>query len=140
MEPTSAGHIIEKNLDLVKQKVSLLPMSGPFESRSIEFSCKVDRYSAIVRLILAPWSLPLPQTSRPDWKERRCLEVEVFRPDGHLGTCSRVFSGTKKDIEEFLSNPKKAVNLILDRIKSNVVDLKREENDEWGKKNYPTPR
>ena len=139
MEPTSAEHIIKKNLDLVKQKVSPLPMSGPFEERSIEFPCEVDRYSAIVRLILAPWSLPLPQTSGSDWKERRCLEVEVCRPDRHLGTCSRVFSGTKKDIEDFLSNPKKAVSLILDLIKNNIVDLKRDEDEEWGKRHYPAP-
>ena len=82
MEPMSAKRIIEQNLDRIKQEVQPIPKRGSFEKRSIEFLCEVDRYSAIVKLIIGPWTLPLPQTSLPDWRKRRSLDVRVCRQDG----------------------------------------------------------
>ena len=50
-----------------------------------------------------------------------------------------VFDGTKEEIEGFLNDRKKAVKLIHESIKDNVIELKRVEDDEWGKKNFPSP-
>ena len=54
MEPMRAEGIIEQNLDRIKEVIHPIPTSGPFEKRSIEFPCEVDRYSALVQLIIGP--------------------------------------------------------------------------------------
>ena len=140
MEPMSAEHVIGENLVRIKQEVQSIPQRGTFEERSIEFPCHVDRYSAIVQVTIGPWILPLPQSSLPDWRERRCLDVRVCRHDRQGDSSSIVFSGTKEEIKMFLDDVKKAVQSIHESVKGGVRELKRDEDEEWGKRNFPSPR
>ena len=139
MEPMSPERVIEQNLDRIKQELGPIPKSGHFEKRSIEFPCEVGRYSAIVQLILRPTSKLPPQHALPDWEKRRNLEIKVCDSKRSNDCNTHIYSGTKDEMEAFLNDTENAVQRIYESIKDGVVELKRDEDEEWGKRHYPAP-
>lgn len=131
MEPVSIEHIINLNIDRLKQEVRPIPRSGPFEKRSIEFSCDTPHFPASAQLIISPWTQPSSKFSIPNWKELRSIEVIVCTSDKKADSSTTIFSGTNEEIDHFLNDTEKVNKTVLASIKRCIESLQQDPPEPW---------
>ena len=140
MDPMGFEYTVGQNLGRVKQEVLPIPKSGPFEKRSFEFPCEVDRFPAIVQVIIGPLAFPPPVGSSTDFREKRYVELNVRTREKDLDASTWVYCGTNDEIQKFLSDQDKSLKVFVSSIKRCVESLKKDKDEEWGKQNFPSPR
>ena len=108
----------------IEEMMTSIPESGPFTQRAVEFRREIDRYPAIVNIILKTYV-----TSNQE--NERTLEIRVFQPDRQQAAFVTIYNGTKQAIERSLANRQNADKLICSSVRACVRGLRYGRTGEW---------